>query len=102
MTRMKFGMEEGLAIDTICFSKLVPNVWKLPIPPCKGGAEIMKIVFLFGTSKERKTVIVGAFLAVISRGEKIKIVYFADKDLFHFRVARLEYPGEKEEYTAKG
>lgn len=39
---------------------------------------------------------------MISGGEKIKIVYFADKDLSHFRVARLEYWGEKEEYTANG
>lgn len=54
MTSMKFGVgvEEGLAIDTICFSKLVPDVWKLPIPARKGGAEIIRIVFLFGMSKE--------------------------------------------------
>lgn len=54
MTSMKFGVgvEEGLAIDTICISNFVADVWKLPIPARKGGAEIIKIVFLFGASKE--------------------------------------------------
>lgn len=54
MTSMKFGMgvEEVLAINTIWFSKLVPDVGKLPIPASKGGAKIIKIIFLFGKSKE--------------------------------------------------
>ena len=54
MTSMKFGVgvEEVLAVNTIWFSKLVPDVWKLPIPGSKGGAEIIKIIFLFGKSKE--------------------------------------------------
>lgn len=58
MTSMKFGMgvEEVLAINTIWFRKLVPDVGKLPIPASKGGAKIIKIIFLFG-KKARKTVL---------------------------------------------
>lgn len=54
MTSMKFGLGVGevVAINTIWFSKLVPDVWKLPIPASKGGAEIIKIIFLLGKGKK--------------------------------------------------
>lgn len=54
MTSMKsgVGVEEVLAINTIWFRKLVPDVWKRPIPASKGGAEVIKMIFLFGKRKE--------------------------------------------------
>jgi len=53
-TSVKFGVGvvEILAINTIWFRKLLPDVWKRPAPASKGGAEVIKMIFLFGKRKE--------------------------------------------------